>query len=123
VVAQIGQTALRARSGRRRVIQSAQEAGLRAQVARYPDATLAEHCTRWGKRYGVRVSPATMCRAIARVRLPLKKSLIAAERDPIHHVAWQQTLAGIDPRRLVFLGETATPSLAGVSVTCASCWW
>jgi transposase len=39
-----------------------------------------------------------------------KKSLIAAERDPLLRAAWQQTLAGIDPRRLVFLDETATPT-------------
>lgn len=39
-----------------------------------------------------------------------KKSLIAVERDPLLRAAWQQALAGIDPRRLVFLDETATPT-------------
>lgn len=32
------------------------------------------------------------------------------ERDPIQRATWQQALAGIDPRRLVFLDETATPT-------------
>ena len=39
-----------------------------------------------------------------------KKSLIATERDPLQRAAWQQALAGIDPRCLVFLDETATPT-------------
>ncbi len=39
-----------------------------------------------------------------------KKSLIAAERDPARRATWQQALAGIDPQRLVFIDETATPT-------------
>ncbi len=39
-----------------------------------------------------------------------KKSLIAVERDPVQRAVWHQTLAGIDPCRLVFLDETATPT-------------
>lgn len=71
---QTGQTAPRARVGRTRVISPAAEAGLRAQVLATPDATLAEHCAQWAATQGVHVSPSTMCRAIARLNLPLKKS-------------------------------------------------
>lgn len=39
-----------------------------------------------------------------------KKSLIAAERDPDLRAAWVSALAGVDPQRLVFLDETATPT-------------
>ena len=60
--------------GRPRKIAAPQEAALREQVAAHPDATLAEHCTLWQQAHGVTVSPATMCRALARIQGPLKKS-------------------------------------------------
>ena len=69
-----GQTAPRPRGGRARAIPPAAEAALRAQVAAMPDATLAEHSGQWAATQGVHVSPSTMCRAIARLDLPLKKS-------------------------------------------------
>ena len=47
---------------------------LRAQVVRQPDATLAEHCARWATEQGVTVSRSTMCRMLAKLGLPLKKS-------------------------------------------------
>jgi transposase len=62
------------RPGRPRRIGAGQEAALREQVAAQPDATLAEQCARWAEEQGVHVSPATMSRALARLRLPLKKS-------------------------------------------------
>lgn len=46
----------------------------RAQVARQPDATLAEHCALWAAEQGVRVSVSTMCRMLAKLGLPLKNS-------------------------------------------------
>lgn len=46
---------------------------LRAQVARLPDATLAEHCVAWEQTTGVQVSSATMSRMLAKLRLPRKK--------------------------------------------------
>jgi transposase len=69
-----GQLAPSARSGRPRRIPPLQEGALRAQVAAQPDATLGEHCARWEQEQGRRVSPATMSRALARLRLPLKKT-------------------------------------------------
>ena len=45
-----------------------------AQVRASLDATLAEHCARWERAQGVRVSAATMSRSLARVGWPLKKS-------------------------------------------------
>lgn len=39
-----------------------------------------------------------------------KKSLIAAERDEADRQAWRDEVAALDPRRLVFLDETATPT-------------
>lgn len=61
--------------GRPRAIPTSEEPSLRAQVAAHPDATLAEHCARWAATHGVTVSPATMCRRLQRLGLPLKKSL------------------------------------------------
>ena len=69
-----GSVAPKPRLGRRRYIGAQAEAALRAQVASYPDATLAEHCARWVAEQGVVVSTATMSRALARLRWPLKKS-------------------------------------------------
>jgi transposase len=47
---------------------------LRAQVAADDDATLAAHCARWAREHGLRVSPTTMGRLLAKLGLPLKKS-------------------------------------------------
>jgi transposase len=59
--------------GRALVIGPTHWDAVRAQVAAHPDATLAEHCDRWAAEHGVRVSPATMCRLLKRLRLTLKK--------------------------------------------------
>ena len=69
-----GTVASKPRRGRPRHIGAAADPALRSQVAAHPDATLAEHCTRWAAAQGVRVSAATMSRALARLGLPLKKS-------------------------------------------------
>ena len=70
-----GSVAPRVRSGRPRRIASLQVAVLRAQVQDHPDATLAEHCAQWEAAQGVRLSSATMSRALARLGWPLKKVL------------------------------------------------
>jgi len=59
--------------GRACTITEPDEADLRAQVAAHPDATLATHCARWAEAGKAAVSPATMCRALARLGLTLKK--------------------------------------------------
>lgn len=51
-------------------------AALRTQVAAHPDATLADHCARWEQDQGVRVSVATMSRAIRRLGITVKKSAL-----------------------------------------------
>jgi transposase len=56
-----------------RKIPSEEEDALRAQVATYPDATLAEHCGHWAAAGHAVVSRATMSRALRRLGLPLKK--------------------------------------------------
>jgi transposase len=47
---------------------------LHAQVAAYPDATLADHCALWAQEQDVTVSIATMSRAIRGLAITLKKS-------------------------------------------------
>ena len=59
--------------GRPRRITSAQDNALQTQVAAHPDATLAEHCTRWAESTTVQVSQATMSRSLQRLGLSLKK--------------------------------------------------
>jgi transposase len=68
-----GSAAPAPRRGRAPLIPPAQEPALRAQVAAHPDATLADHCDRWAREQHVPVSRATMSRALARLRLTLKK--------------------------------------------------
>ena len=68
-----GTVAASPRPGRPPLIPPADRPALRAQVAARPDATLADHCARWAAAHGVRVSPATMSRALAKLGLPLKK--------------------------------------------------
>ena len=58
--------------GRVRTITETGEADLRAQVAADPDATLATHGAAWAAAGNAAVSPATMSRALARLKLPLK---------------------------------------------------
>ena len=50
---------------------------LRRFVQERPDATLAELCQSLAAAGGPAVSQPTMCRAVARLRLPLKKTRLA----------------------------------------------
>jgi transposase len=68
-----GTLAPKPKPGRPRTITAADEAALREQVAAHRDATLAEHCAFWQSDHGITVSCPTMCRALQRLKLPLKK--------------------------------------------------
>ena len=57
----------------------------------------------------IRLSPSHLSRILRRLDLPLKKSLIAAERDEAARVAWREQMAAVDPTDLVLLDETSTP--------------
>jgi transposase len=59
--------------GRVRTITAAAEVQLVAQLQQHPTATLAEHCAVWAQTNGVRLSPATLSRAIRRVGWTRKK--------------------------------------------------
>jgi len=54
-------------------------ARLRTQLDAYPDATLEEHCQRWEAREGVKVSIATMSRAIQRLGWTRKQTIVPKE--------------------------------------------
>jgi transposase len=62
----MGGVAASPRPGRRRRIALDAELVLVAQVRAHPDATLAEHCARWEEVTGIRLSRATMSRALRR---------------------------------------------------------
>lgn len=47
---------------------------LQAQVDAHGDATLEKHIEVWEASHGIRVSRATMCRALKRANRPLKKN-------------------------------------------------
>ena len=69
-----GELAPRSSPGRPARIGPDAEPALRAQLAAAPDASLAEHVERFAAERGVRVSVATMHRAIARLGWTRKKS-------------------------------------------------
>lgn len=71
--AQAGTLRRRPIPGGPRRIGREQEQLLRAQVAAAPEATIAEHCARWERARGQRVSGATMWRAIHRLGWTRKK--------------------------------------------------
>jgi transposase len=64
----------RPRGGRPPKIAPPAYPALQAQVAADHDATLAGHCARWEREHGVRLSPTTMGRLLAKLDLPLKKN-------------------------------------------------
>ena len=49
------------------------EVQITAMVEKYPDATLLEYCEYWGMNYNHWVSTSTMCRALQKLTLTLKK--------------------------------------------------
>ncbi|MBW4606648.1 MAG: IS630 transposase-related protein [Hassallia sp. WJT32-NPBG1] len=55
-------------------------AQLAAMVEQYPDATLLEYCEYWGTTYNHWVSRSTMCRALKKQKLTLKKRRYAADK-------------------------------------------
>lgn len=53
---------------------AAAEAVIRAAVKEQPDATLQELCERVEQKSKIKSDPSLMCRELARLKLPLKKS-------------------------------------------------
>jgi transposase len=68
-----GSLAPRKSPGRPAAVGAAQAPALRAQLARAPDATLAEHCATWEREQGARPSLWAMHRALARLGVTRKK--------------------------------------------------
>lgn len=56
------------------------ETQLGEMVEKYPDATLSEYCEYWGETHNQWVSTSTMCRALQKQQLTLKKRRYAAHR-------------------------------------------
>lgn len=56
------------------------ETQLTAMVEQYPDATLLEYCEYWGTTYNHWLSTSTMCRALRKQELTLKKRRYAAAK-------------------------------------------
>jgi transposase len=53
---------------------------LAAMVEQHPDATLKEYCEYWAEQSQQWVSPSTMCRALQKAELTLKKRPCAARK-------------------------------------------
>ena len=74
-----GSLAPKTSPGRPRAIPPTDEAALRAQLARSPDATLAEHRAEWLKTHQTAFTISTLSRAIRRLGWTVKKSLSGPE--------------------------------------------
>ena len=57
------------------------EAQLASMVAKYPDATLLEYCEYWDTTYNHWLSTSTMCRALQKQNLTLKKRRYEAAKQ------------------------------------------
>lgn len=79
-----GSCAARPHAGGRARTLAPVEAWLRAEVARQPDATLAELCERVQQTHGLQVNTSMMCRELQLLDLPRKKSrsMTASGRRP-----------------------------------------
>ena len=89
--------------------EAALPAGLSPQLHAHSDATLAEHCQLWEAAHGMRVSTATMSRAMARLGWTRKKQTrVASERSEQARAVWREQVGQLDARTLVFVDETGS---------------
>lgn len=85
---------------------AALQAKLREQLEAHPDATLEQHCSLWERQQGMKVSSATMSRAIHRLDWTRKKKTLgASERSEEARAAWRKQAETLDAKQLVFLDE------------------
>jgi transposase len=91
---------------------AALQAGLQPQLNAYPDATLEEHCQLWEASQGVKVSTASMSRAIQCLNWTRKKkTLRASEQKEAERAAWREQAQTFDASKLVFIDECG-PNIA-----------
>jgi len=81
--------AVRAQSGRPPAIPAEQLPALRDQVLAAPDSTLDQHRGAWQPATGVVVSRSAMNRAVLGLRITLKTTLFAHERNETARAAWR----------------------------------
>jgi transposase len=82
------------------------QAGLSIQLATHPDATLDEHCRMWEAEHGMKVSSATMSRAIKCLHWTRKKkTLSASEQNKEARAAWRESVSDHKSDQLVFIDE------------------
>jgi transposase len=86
-------------------LQDQDRALWRAEIAKQPDATLAELQTRLAEHGSSRVSVPPICRTLSQLQLPRKKSLCAQERDERPRQQFRQRVRPFDPRAFIFLDE------------------
>src|SRR5258708_634205 len=85
---------------------AALQAGLKEQLEAHPDATLEQHCSLWESQHGMKVSSATMSRAIRHLGWTRKKKTLgASERDEDARAGWRKQAETLDAKQLVFLDE------------------
>jgi hypothetical protein len=82
------------------------QAELVAQLQAHDDVGLEGQCLLWEQSHGVRVSTATMSRAIKRVGWTRKKRRwVPTSRREEERVGWREQMKHVDARRLVVVDE------------------
>ena len=85
---------------------SALQAGLKEQLEAHSDATLEQHCALGEAEQHMKVSPATMSRAICHLNWTRKKKTLgASERSEEARDVWRKQAKALDAKQLVFLDE------------------
>jgi len=85
------------------------QAGLAAQLQRFPDATLQQHAQYWEQRQGMQVSRWTVGRAIKRMGVTRKKKTLGAtERNEEARRVWWEEMKKVDANQLVIVDETGS---------------
>jgi hypothetical protein len=80
-------------------------AGTASASCRIPNTILSEHATRWNATYGTSLSQWSLGRAIRRLGLSRKKTLIASERDGWERARFAVEQQDIDAADIVVIDE------------------
>jgi transposase len=104
-----GQVRAKAIPGRPSKKMASLQAGLAAQLQRFPDATLQQHAHYWEQRQGMQVSRWTVGRAMKRMGVTRKKKTLGAtERNEEARRVWWEEMKDVDANQLVIVDETGS---------------
>ena len=103
---EVGTLAAKPIPGRSLKSRMALQAGLSIQLEAHPDATLDEHCHMWEAEHSMKVSSATMSRAMKYLLWTRKKKTLSAnEQNKEGRATWRGSVSDHKSDQLVFIDE------------------